>query len=311
MGKKMVGTDRDLSDNKADRFSHKSSPKKTSILDADRDASDARTGVYKNINEDSSSACNKDMHQKTEQAEGRKQKAEIKTHYSPVKTGLMPKDEMRGKNERKIGVYREVNDNFKRVFNKADRFSHKSSRYRARRYAMQAIYQWSFSKTPWLDLIEQFLTANETHLKTDIDYFTDLVRGILDHIQLIDKTIAQYIDRPFEELNPVELAVLRLSFYELLYQSQMNFRESAQIDPSILGSKRGGEKRATGVYKKYMTVARDDANKAESQKTKGIFQKEVPPKVILNEAIELTKSFGSTDGYKYVNAVLDAFINKK
>lgn len=32
---------------------------------------------------------------------------------------------------------------------------------------------------------------------------------------------------------------------------------------------------------------------------------EVPYRVIINEAIELAKSFGGTDGHKYVNGVLD------
>jgi N utilization substance protein B len=31
----------------------------------------------------------------------------------------------------------------------------------------------------------------------------------------------------------------------------------------------------------------------------------VPPKVIINEAIELTKSFGAEGGYKFVNGLLD------
>jgi transcription antitermination protein NusB len=32
---------------------------------------------------------------------------------------------------------------------------------------------------------------------------------------------------------------------------------------------------------------------------------EVPYRVVINEAVELTKSFGGTDGFKYVNGVLD------
>lgn len=32
--------------------------------------------------------------------------------------------------------------------------------------------------------------------------------------------------------------------------------------------------------------------------------KDIPWRVVLNEAIELAKSFGGTDGHKYVNAVL-------
>ena len=32
---------------------------------------------------------------------------------------------------------------------------------------------------------------------------------------------------------------------------------------------------------------------------------EIPLRVIINEAVELTKTFGGTDGHKYVNGVLD------
>lgn len=32
---------------------------------------------------------------------------------------------------------------------------------------------------------------------------------------------------------------------------------------------------------------------------------EIPYRVIINEAVEITKSFGGTDGYRYVNGVLD------
>lgn len=32
---------------------------------------------------------------------------------------------------------------------------------------------------------------------------------------------------------------------------------------------------------------------------------EVPYRVVINEAVELAKTFGGTDGYKYVNGVLD------
>ena len=37
------------------------------------------------------------------------------------------------------------------------------------------------------------------------------------------------------------------------------------------------------------------------------FMPETPYRVIINEAIELAKSYGGTDGHKYVNAVLDKF----
>ena len=34
---------------------------------------------------------------------------------------------------------------------------------------------------------------------------------------------------------------------------------------------------------------------------------EIPYRVVINEAVELAKSFGGTDGHKYVNGVLDKF----
>jgi N utilization substance protein B len=36
----------------------------------------------------------------------------------------------------------------------------------------------------------------------------------------------------------------------------------------------------------------------------------VPYKVAINEAVELAKTFGGTDGHKYVNGVLDQLAQK-
>jgi transcription antitermination protein NusB len=38
-----------------------------------------------------------------------------------------------------------------------------------------------------------------------------------------------------------------------------------------------------------------------------VHQIDIPYRVVINEAIELAKSFGGTDGHKYVNGVLDKF----
>ncbi len=40
------------------------------------------------------------------------------------------------------------------------------------------------------------------------------------------------------------------------------------------------------------------------------YHPEIPYKVVINEAVELTKSFGGIDGHKYVNGVLDKFAAK-
>ena len=39
-------------------------------------------------------------------------------------------------------------------------------------------------------------------------------------------------------------------------------------------------------------------------------QAEIPYRVVINEAVELTKSFGGIDGHKYVNGVLDRLVGQ-
>lgn len=36
-----------------------------------------------------------------------------------------------------------------------------------------------------------------------------------------------------------------------------------------------------------------------------LYQQEVPPKVVVNEAVELAKLFGAEESYKYINGVVD------
>ena len=42
-----------------------------------------------------------------------------------------------------------------------------------------------------------------------------------------------------------------------------------------------------------------------------LFEKDLPEKVIINEAIEIVKDFGSGDSYKFINGILDAVKRSK
>jgi len=44
------------------------------------------------------------------------------------------------------------------------------------------------------------------------------------HIESIDKNISENIDRPIEQLDPVERAILRLALYELLIRTDIPYR---------------------------------------------------------------------------------------
>ena len=128
-----------------------------------------------------------------------------------------------------------------------------NARRKARRFALQAVYQWQMTGAVLGDIEKEFFEFNDIN-KFDVDYFRDLLRGVIEFNVRIDAEMSPALDRPIGELNPIELAVLRIAIYELFYQ------------------------------------------------------KNVPYKVVINEALELTKTFGSTDGFKFVNGVLDKVV---
>ncbi|SFV57632.1 Transcription termination protein NusB [hydrothermal vent metagenome] len=39
-----------------------------------------------------------------------------------------------------------------------------------------------------------------------------------------------------------------------------------------------------------------------------LYKKEIPPRVVINEAIEISKEYGADNSYKFINNILDNFI---
>lgn len=126
----------------------------------------------------------------------------------------------------------------------------KSPRRRAREFALQGLYQWRIGGNDEA-AIEAHLGDVAGFQKADREFFTDLLRGVVSRHAALQEQLQTYLDRPFNELSPVEAGVLLAGAYELANYPQTPYR------------------------------------------------------VIINEAIELTKGYGGTDGHKYVNGVLD------
>jgi len=97
------------------------------------------------------------------------------------------------------------------------------ARSRARRYAMQALYQWDLSGTD-LPLIRKQFLVNEDFSKADQPYFMELLSELPKQADVVDAAIAGYIDRPIEQLDPVERAILRIGIYELLARADIPYR---------------------------------------------------------------------------------------
>ncbi|HFD11700.1 MAG TPA: transcription antitermination factor NusB, partial [Crenotrichaceae bacterium] len=54
--------------------------------------------------------------------------------------------------------------------------------------------------------------------------FSDLLFGVVSHQPEIDKTMADFVDRAVGQIDPVELAILRLGFYELIKRPDIPYR---------------------------------------------------------------------------------------
>lgn len=126
----------------------------------------------------------------------------------------------------------------------------KNRRRFARELALQGIYQWCLTASE-ASVIEAQLRSASFFAKVDEGFFSDLLHGVIKHSVELEQKVAPYLDRTIQELSPVELSILLLSTYELIYHPNIPYRP------------------------------------------------------IINEAIELAKTFGGTDGHKYINGVMD------
>jgi len=99
----------------------------------------------------------------------------------------------------------------------------KGTRTGARRCALQALYQWQATGQP-IEAIERQFLENRLVDGARLDYFTQLVHGVIDHLEAIDAALTEFADRPVEEIDPVERAILRLAAYELLYRWEVPYR---------------------------------------------------------------------------------------
>lgn len=119
------------------------------------------------------------------------------------------------------------------------------ARTRARRLAMQALYQWDLSGADMTEIQQQF-AEQEDFSRADAGYFTGLLNAVVAHVAEIDNTISEDIDRPVAQLDPVEHAILRLATYELLLRPDVPYR--VVIDEAVsLAKKFGAEQGHTFV----------------------------------------------------------------
>jgi N utilization substance protein B len=130
------------------------------------------------------------------------------------------------------------------------------SRRKSRILAFQALYFWESNKVP-VEELTGFAWLDEEKLKSldeEMAVFSRmLIAGAVENIEVIDNTIKKHLENwDITRLNRVDLAVLRISVYTLMFQT------------------------------------------------------DISPSIVIDEAIGICIEFGTDDSYKFVNGVLDS-----
>ncbi|MDM8566955.1 transcription antitermination factor NusB [Candidatus Halobeggiatoa sp. HSG11] len=103
------------------------------------------------------------------------------------------------------------------------------ARTAARKLVLQALYQWQVTNQD-ISVIETQLLEDPDRLiiqslsKIDVPYFKQILNGIYQRFDELDTAYTPWLDRASNELDPIELAILRIGSYELKYCQDIPFK---------------------------------------------------------------------------------------
>ena len=89
-----------------------------------------------------------------------------------------------------------------------------AQRRKARHFGLQALYQWTLSGAALADIEAEFRVDNDFR-HTDSDYFTAILKGVTSDVDALEALFSPALDRPLDDLDPIERNLLRLGAFEL------------------------------------------------------------------------------------------------
>jgi transcription antitermination protein NusB len=105
----------------------------------------------------------------------------------------------------------------------ARKASAKSTRSRAREFALQALYQHLVGRND-AEAIDAFTRDLAGFHKADSVHYDALLHGCIENAAALDALIAPLLDRKFEEISPIEHAVMWIGVYELQHCMDVPWR---------------------------------------------------------------------------------------
>lgn len=98
-----------------------------------------------------------------------------------------------------------------------------NARTRARRLALQGLYEWQVSGNKPAEIETQYLIEKDMG-NLDVGYFRELVIQVPKHMDELDQKIAPLLSRQMDEVDLVERSILRVGAYELVYHPDIPYR---------------------------------------------------------------------------------------
>lgn len=128
----------------------------------------------------------------------------------------------------------------------------------ARSLAMQALYQWHIAGQSLNEIEAQFRVDNDFS-GVDGAYFHEILHGVPRLKTELDELIVPCLDRSLEDLDPVELSILRLSTYELRERLDVPYRVAINegIELAKVFGATDGHKFVNGVLDKLAPKLRE------------------------------------------------------
>lgn len=115
------------------------------------------------------------------------------------------------------------------------------NRRKSREIAMKLLFQMSINKENYVDVIENFKEHTDVDLQDiDMSYITKVLAGIHENGKEIDKNIEKHLIKwKLDRLSKMNLAILRVSTYEILFEEEIP--DKVSVNEGIELAKKYGE----------------------------------------------------------------------
>ncbi len=140
------------------------------------------------------------------------------------------------------------------------------ARTRARELTLQALYQKQIAGHSSVELMSQF-HEQVAYERVDQEYFDELLPAICAAQAELQETIEGLIDRPLEQLDPVEFGILLIGTYEL--ESRIDIPYKVVINECVNLAKRFGALDGHKFINACLDVASQSIRKIEVQANTG------------------------------------------